>query len=140
MGKLAVVVATGAAAAIGTLVAKPEAYAWLRRRIGLETEDRKWFENEIDDDLPDAPGDEPMDTHAARMSLRARLQDAPEPVVPRDPVVQADDEPALSTPRPERADLSQMRARIDEARERVHATARDIMPPPAPGEITEPIE
>ena len=121
---------TGALAATGALAISPERYAWLRRRVGLEAEETGYFE---DDDAPEAPGDEPMDTREARVSLRARLTEVPAP--PDEP---APTEPAPTPTRPERADHSAMRARIDAARERVHATAEEVVPTP-PGEITEPI-
>ena len=124
----------GAVAAAGALALSPDRYAWLRRRAGLEIEDSTFFESG-EDELTDAPGDEPMDTREARVSLRARLSDHAPPDKPASAVA----EPAAARPpRPERADHSAMRARIDEARERVHSAAREAGATP-PGEITEPI-
>ena len=126
---------TGAVAAAGTLALSPDRYAWLRRRAGLAGEDSGYFEDG-DDELTDAPGDEPMDTREARVSLRARLSDHAPPAGAS--AGEATPTPPVSPPRPERSDHSGMRARIDEARERVHAAARDATGQ-TPGEITEPI-
>jgi hypothetical protein len=73
----------GLAVGVGALVAVPDARTWLRRRLGLEPEDRRWFEEE-GIDAPEYEGDEPLDTREARFSLRARLsEDGPaEPVAP----------------------------------------------------------
>lgn len=125
---------TGAVATAGALALSPDRYAWLRRRAGLEVEDSGYFEDG-EEALTDAPGDEPMDTREARVSLRARLSDhAPA----SHPASETPEPAAAPTPRPERADHSAMRARIDEARERVHSAAREGGATP-PGEITEPI-
>ena len=84
----------GLAVGIGALVLAPEARTWLRRRLGLEPEDRRWFE---EDGVEDAEheGDEPLDTREARFSLRARLAEeghaAPEETEP----------PAAAEPEPE---------------------------------------
>ena len=60
------------AVGLGTLALKPDARTWLRRRLGMEPEDRRWFEE--DDAQPaEHEGDEPLDTREARFSLRARL-------------------------------------------------------------------
>jgi hypothetical protein len=62
----------GVAVGLGTLALKPDARTWLRRRLGMEPEDRRWFEE--DDAQPaEHEGDEPLDTREARFSLRARL-------------------------------------------------------------------
>jgi hypothetical protein len=62
----------GVAVGMGALVLKPDSRTWLRRRLGLESEDRRWFEE--DDPQPaEHEGDEPLDTREARFSLRARL-------------------------------------------------------------------
>ena len=73
----------GLAVGVGALVAVPDARTWLRRRLGLEPEDRRWFEEE-GVDAPEYEGDEPLDTREARFSLRARLsEDGPaEPARP----------------------------------------------------------
>ena len=92
---------------MGALVAVPDTRTWLRRRLGLEPEDRRWFEEE-GADAPEYEGDEPLDTREARFSLRARLsEDGPaEPVAPDAPApfeVPAEAEPAVAeaTPAPE---------------------------------------
>ena len=36
----------GLAVGVGALAVAPEARTWLRRRLGLEPEDRRWFEEE----------------------------------------------------------------------------------------------
>jgi hypothetical protein len=64
----------GLAVGVGALVAVPDARTWLRRRLGLEPEDRRWFEEE-GVDAPEYEGDEPLDTREARFSLRARLSE-----------------------------------------------------------------
>jgi hypothetical protein len=67
----------GLAVGVGALVVAPEARTWLRRRLGLEPEDRRWFEEEKADSA-EYEGDEPLDTRESRYSLRARLsEDAP---------------------------------------------------------------
>ena len=64
----------GLAVGVGALVVAPDARTWLRRRLGLEAEDRRWFEEE-GADAPEYEGDEPLDTREARFSLRARLSE-----------------------------------------------------------------
>src|SRR6476469_5911391 len=64
----------GLAVGVGALVAVPDARTWLRRRLGLEPEDRRWFEDE-GGEVPVYEGDEPLDTRESRFSLRARLSD-----------------------------------------------------------------
>ena len=97
----------GLAVGVGALVAVPDARTWLRRRLGLEPEDRRWFEEE-GADAPEYEGDEPLDTREARFSLRARLsEDGPvEPAAPVAPApfeVPSEPEPAVAeaTPEPE---------------------------------------
>jgi hypothetical protein len=62
----------GLAVGVGALVLAPETRTWLRRRLGLEPEDRRWFEEEGVENA-EHEGDEPLDTREARFSLRARL-------------------------------------------------------------------
>jgi hypothetical protein len=62
----------GLAVGMGALVLAPETRTWLRRRLGLEPEDRRWFEEEGVENA-EHEGDEPLDTREARFSLRARL-------------------------------------------------------------------
>jgi hypothetical protein len=64
----------GLAVGVGALVVAPEARMWLRRRLGLEPEDRRWFEDEGAEPA-EHEGDEPLDTREARFSLRARLSE-----------------------------------------------------------------
>jgi hypothetical protein len=97
----------GLAVGVGALVAVPDARTWLRRRLGLEPEDRRWFEEE-GIDAPEYEGDEPLDTREARFSLRARLsEDGPAepdlPVAPPPFEAPAEPEPAFAeaTPEPE---------------------------------------
>ena len=87
----------GLAVGVGALVVTPEARIWLRRRLGLEAEDRRWFEEE-GAEAPEYEGDEPLDTREARFSLRARLsEDAPpEPdaAAAAEPIEAPEQEPA----------------------------------------------
>jgi hypothetical protein len=62
----------GLAVGVGALVMAPETRTWLRRRLGFEPEDRRWFEEEFGEHA-EHEGDEPLDTREARYSLRARL-------------------------------------------------------------------
>ena len=75
----------GLAVGVGALAVAPEARTWLRRRLGLEPEDRRWFEEESAE-APEYEGDEPLDTREARFSLRARLSEE----APAEPEAQAD--------------------------------------------------
>ena len=95
----------GLAVGVGALAVAPEARTWLRRRLGLEPEDRRWFEEE-GAEAPEYEGDEPLDTREARFSLRARLsEDAPpeaeeapepEPLEASEPVSVPEPEPESS--------------------------------------------
>jgi hypothetical protein len=103
----------GLAVGVGALVLAPGARTWLRRRLGLEPEDRKWFEEE-DVETAEHEGDEPLDTRESRFSLRARLAEeghAPpaaaeaavaEPEFPafEEPAPRAPDFPAFADPAP----------------------------------------
>ena len=62
----------GATAAAGVLVASPEAYAWLRRKAGLEQPEVEREPSPNGDDAAEAA----FDTREARLSLRARLSEA----------------------------------------------------------------
>jgi hypothetical protein len=88
----------GLAVGVGALVAVPDARTWLRRRLGLEAEDRRWFEEE-GVDAPEYEGDEPLDTREARFSLRARLSEDG-PVEPEAPVAPAPFEAPVPEPEP----------------------------------------
>ena len=93
----------GLAVGVGALILAPGSRTWLRRRLGLEPEDRKWFEEE-NVETSEHEGDEPLDTREARFSLRARLAEeghatpaAEEPAV-AEPAFPAFEEPAPATP------------------------------------------
>ena len=112
----------GLAVGVGALVVTPEARTWLRRRLGLEPEDRRWFEEE-GVEAAEHEGDEPLDTRESRYSLRARLAEeglaeptagapssapeaapAPEPsAFPAFPAAAAPSFPAFEGPAPEPA-------------------------------------
>ena len=94
----------GLAVGVGALVLAPGARTWLRRRLGLEPEDRRWFEEE-DVETAEHEGDEPLDTREARFSLRARLAEeghaAPaegEAAAVAEPSFPAFEEPAPAAP------------------------------------------
>jgi hypothetical protein len=97
----------GLAVGVGALVVTPEARTWLRRRLGLEAEDRRWFEEESAE-APEYEGDEPLDTREARFSLRARLsEEAPAeqeaelaPELAEAPAPEPEPVPAEATPEP----------------------------------------
>jgi hypothetical protein len=103
----------GMAVGVAALVVIPEARTWLRRRLGLEPEDRRWFEEE-GGEVPEYAGDEPLDTRESRFSLRARLSEdghaepeaapAPEaftvPETAPEPAVEPEWPPAAATPEP----------------------------------------
>ncbi len=96
----------GLAVGVGALVLAPDARTWLRRRLGLEPEDRRWFEEEGVENA-EHEGDEPLDTREARFSLRARLAEeghaepaaatppvAAEPTAPEPTAVEPEPEPS----------------------------------------------
>jgi hypothetical protein len=80
----------GMAVGVGALVLKPDSRTWLLRRLGMQPEDRRWFE-EDDAGPAEHEGDEPLDTREARYSLRARLAEegSPEPPRPAPPLAAA---------------------------------------------------
>ncbi|MDX6572494.1 MAG: hypothetical protein QOC86_1650 [Gaiellales bacterium] len=86
----------GLAVGVGALVLAPETRTWLRRRLGLEPEDRRWFEEE-GAGAPEYEGDEPLDTRESRFSLRARLSEEVHEPAP----AAAEDEPVAAEPEPE---------------------------------------
>ena len=90
----------GVAVGVGALVLKPDSRTWLRSRLGLEPEDRRWFEE--DDARPaEHEGDEPLDTREARFSLRARLaEEGHADPVPEAPPFAASPPPAFATAQP----------------------------------------
>jgi hypothetical protein len=69
----------GVAVGVSAIVLTPESRTWLRRRLGLEAEDRRWFEEESEEQHAEHEGDEPLDTREARFSLRARLAEEGNP-------------------------------------------------------------
>ena len=90
----------GVAVGVGALVLSSESRTWLRRRLGLEPEDRRWFEEE-NEEHAEHEGDEPLDTRESRYSLRARLAEEGhgEPAAPVAPAA----EPPPAFPRSSRA-------------------------------------
>ena len=66
----------GALAAAGALVSSPGTYHRLRRLARLESDRRFYSDDEATSELEhEVAADPPIDTRAARMSLRARLSD-----------------------------------------------------------------
>jgi hypothetical protein len=112
----------GLAVGVGALAVAPEARTWLRRRLGLEPEDRRWFEEE-GAEAPEYEGDEPLDTRESRFSLRARLSED----IPPEPDVAPAPEPLEAT-EPESAPEP----------EPLEATELEPAPEPEPLEATEP--
>ncbi len=112
----------GATAAAGVLVASPEAYAWLRRKAGLEQPEVEREPSPNGDDAAEAA----FDTREARLSLRARLSEAETASENEtEPEVTAGDErPLAARPRPSRDDVEPMRRAVDEARARMLDSAR----------------
>jgi hypothetical protein len=108
----------GLAVGVGALVVAPEARTWLRRRLGLAPEDRRWFE-EDGREPAEYEGDEPLDTRESRFSLRARLsEDAPaepEPAIAPEPFEAPEPEPAReSEPEPAVAEATPEREVVAE--------------------------
>jgi hypothetical protein len=137
----------GVAVGVGALALAPETRTWLRRRLGMEPEDRQWFEEE-GVELPEHEGDEPLDTRESRFSLRARLAEEghgepaatapPEPETPPAPTAfpTAAPPPAAPAfeppvPAPESEYVSY---------ESVPAVTREVDAPKTPGEDTNEIE
>ena len=123
----------GATAAAGVLVASPEAYAWLRRKAGLEQPEVEREPSPNGDDATEAA----FDTREARLSLRARLSEA-ETATRRDraEVTAADERPLAARPRPSRDDVEPMRRAVDEARARMLDSARSATARERPGGLT----
>jgi hypothetical protein len=109
----------GATAATGMLVSSPEAYAWLRRKAGLDQPEL------LDEAAPahDDAVDSTFDTREARLSLRARLHESEQESDPQ-PSASADERPLAARPRPKREDVEPMRRAVDEARTRMLDNAR----------------
>jgi hypothetical protein len=110
----------GATAAAGVLVASPEAYAWLRRKAGLEQPEVEREPSPNGDDGAEAS----FDTREARLSLRARLSEAETESATEAEVTAADERPLAARPRPSRDDVEPMRRAVDEARARMLDGAR----------------
>ena len=112
----------GATAAAGVLVASPEAYAWLRRKAGLEQPEVEREPSPSGDDATEAS----FDTREARLSLRARLSEAETGAESETEaeVTAADERPLAARPRPSRDDVEPMRRAVDEARARMLDSAR----------------
>ena len=110
----------GLAVGVGALVLAPESRTWLRRRLGLEPEDRRWFEEE-GVETAEHEGDEPLDTRrrasrcapgsrrrgttGRRRCRRATVEPAPEPSAfpafqapPAEPSFPAFEQPAATPP------------------------------------------
>jgi hypothetical protein len=114
------------------LIASPDAYAWLRRKAGLD-EGATPSDAAYDDE-----GESTFDTREARLSLRARLSEAeadtqvtpppaaakPKVAPPATPPATTDERPLAARPRPRREEVEPMRRAVDDARERMLATAR----------------
>jgi hypothetical protein len=113
-------VLVGAAAAIGALLAAPDAYAWLRLKAGLATPDPEVEAAALHDDEADAT----FDTREARLSLRARLSETSDADADATPPAPATERPLAARPRPARTDVEPMRKAVDEARTRMLETAR----------------
>ena len=122
---------SGATAATGMLIASPDAYAWLRRKAGLDPAATP------SDAVPaDDAAETTFDTQEARLSLRARLSEAeadtqitpPPASATTEPKVAAppatDERPLAARPRPAREEVEPMRRAVDEARTRMLASAR----------------
>ena len=112
----------GATAAAGVLVASPEAYAWLRRKAGLEQPEVEREPSPNGDDAAEAS----FDTGEARLSLRARLSEAETESENESEaeVTAADERPLAARPRPSRDEVEPMRRAVDEARARMLDSAR----------------
>ncbi|MEO9174945.1 MAG: hypothetical protein ABI317_05475 [Gaiellales bacterium] len=121
---------SGATAAAGMLIASPDAYAWLRRRAGLDQSDGSVDAPSLRDD----EGGTTFDTREARLSLRARLSEAEAeaesaaetPVAAASPAEPPEQRPRAARPRPRpvREDVEPMRRAVDDARTRLLDTAR----------------
>jgi hypothetical protein len=115
-------VAGGAAAATGVLLAAPDAYAWLRSKAGLAPAHP---EHELPaDGHGAADSDAAFDTREARLSLRARLNEASDAETAVTPPAPAEDRPLAARPRPARAKADPMRRAVDDARTRMLDNAR----------------
>jgi hypothetical protein len=111
----------GAAAATGVLLATPDAYAWLRSKVGLAAA-------EVERELATADHDDEagatFDTREARLSLRARLSEATETSDAETAVITAVERPLAARPRPKRTPAEPNRRSVDEARSRMLENAR----------------
>jgi hypothetical protein len=123
----------GVAVGVGALVLKPDTRTWLLRRLGLEPEDRRWFE-EDDAEPAEHEGDEPLDTREARFSLRARLAEEglAEPAATAPPLAAVPPPPPVAPPPPPLE-------RAPEPLAPVFGSAPPVAPAPEPQE-TEPAD
>jgi hypothetical protein len=99
------------------LVSSPEAYAWLRRKAGLDQPELLDEVAAANDDAVDSS----FDTREARLSLRARLHESESEPQTSSP---AEDRPLAARPRPKREDVEPMRRAVDDARTRMLDNAR----------------
>jgi hypothetical protein len=133
----------GVAVGVGALVLKPDTRTWLRRRLGLEAEDRRWFE-EDDAEPAEHEGDEPLDTREARYSLRARLAEEgnAEPLAESAPLASAPPPPPPPPPAFAPPVLVEPEPTPEPAAafESVPSIAPEDDAPKAPGEDTSEIE
>jgi hypothetical protein len=112
---------SGATAATGMLIASPDAYAWLRRKAGLDRSELSGDAAALHDD----EGGSTFDTREARLSLRARLSESEsETPVAAPAVAAAEERPLAARPRPSRGEVEPMRRAVDEARTRMLDNAR----------------
>jgi hypothetical protein len=108
----------GAAAATGVLLAAPDAYTWLRSKVGLaqsEVEGQLGAIQHEDDESAT------FDTREARLSLRARLNETSDAETAVNAV---EERPLAARPRPKRTEVEPMRRAVDEARTRMLEHAR----------------
>ena len=108
----------GAAAAAGALLAAPDAYAWLRHKVGLGQPEPEPAA------IPDDATEATFDTRAARLSLRARLSETADADAAAAPSAPVAERPLAARPRPPREQVEPMRRAVDEARTRMLENAR----------------
>ena len=108
----------GAAAATGVLLAAPDAYAWLRSKVGLAAGEAAGdpAASQHDDEAGAT-----FDTREARLSLRARLHESSDADTA---VITPAERPLAARPRPKRAEAEPVRRAVDDARTRMLENAR----------------
>jgi hypothetical protein len=140
-----ILVLGGATAAAGALIARPEAYRWLRRTAGIGVPSQSTIQAPFTAASAVADvDDESFDTREARLSLAARLHEAEteaesapetatatavaEPEAETETKKPAKSQRRVSTrPRPARASREQaepLRRNVEEARTRMRQSAR----------------